>query len=469
MSHERTIFCNRTLNLRAVRAIGYDMDYTLIHYNVAAWERRAYAYLKQKLIDLGWPVAALEFDPDLVVRGLVLDTATGNVVKPNRFGYVNRAYHGTHELEFQTQRATYARAIVDLTDPRYVFLNTLFDLSKGCMYAQLVDLLDRRELPEVMGYADLYEKVRRHIDEAHMEGLLKAEIIAAPESFIELDEKTPLALLDQKHAGKKLLLITNSEWAYTQAMMAYAFDRFLPKKMTWRALFDVVIVEARKPGFFAHKNALFEVVDEGRGLLAPATALRYGTAFLGGSATSVEALLELSGDQILYVGDHLFSDVHQTKSLLRWRTALIVRELEDEIAAARRFAPDGRVLTERMVHKTALEAELCASRLELQRLRDRYGPKPERSQAMIEARVAELRAELLTLDESIAPLAVAAGQQQSERWGLVMRAGNDKSLFARQVERHADVYMARVSDFLRETPFAFLRSVPGSLPHDGVA
>jgi hypothetical protein len=30
----RGIFCTRTLNLRSISVIGYDMDYTLIHYNV---------------------------------------------------------------------------------------------------------------------------------------------------------------------------------------------------------------------------------------------------------------------------------------------------------------------------------------------------------------------------------------------------------------------------------------------------
>jgi hypothetical protein len=34
----RGLYCNRTLNLRALRAIGYDMDYTLVHYQVEAWE-----------------------------------------------------------------------------------------------------------------------------------------------------------------------------------------------------------------------------------------------------------------------------------------------------------------------------------------------------------------------------------------------------------------------------------------------
>ena len=27
------IFCNRTLNLRSIQAIGFDMDYTLVHYH----------------------------------------------------------------------------------------------------------------------------------------------------------------------------------------------------------------------------------------------------------------------------------------------------------------------------------------------------------------------------------------------------------------------------------------------------
>ncbi len=96
----REIFCNRTLNLRAIKAIGYDMDYTLIHYNVDAWERQAYAHLKQKLREAGWPVADLEFQPGFAIRGLVIDTELGNLVKPDRFGYVRQACHGTHRIGF---------------------------------------------------------------------------------------------------------------------------------------------------------------------------------------------------------------------------------------------------------------------------------------------------------------------------------------------------------------------------------
>ncbi|AKU92372.1 HAD-IG family 5'-nucleotidase [Vulgatibacter incomptus] len=463
---ERRIYCNRTLNLRSIRAIGYDMDYTLIHYHVEEWERRAYEHIRDRLAQEGWPVAGLRFDPTTVTRGLVIDTELGNVIKANRFGFVKRASHGTRVMDYDEQRHAYSRTIVDLAEDRWAFLNTLFNLSEGCMYAQLVDLLDKRMLPGTLGYADLYEKVRSTLDAAHMEGRLKAEILENPERFVVLDAETPLALLDQRRAGKKLLLITNSDWEYTSPIMTYAFDRFLPDGMTWRELFDVVIVSARKPDFFTAKGPLFEVATE-EGLLRRAPfGLREGAAFLGGSARHVEEHLGLSGDEILYVGDHMFGDVHVTKSVLRWRTALILRELETELSAIFSFRPDERELEDLMEEKTRLEDELSDTRLALQRAEAGYGPKPAVSPSQLRERFERLREEITALDARIAPLAKASAELGNPGWGLLLRAGNDKSHLARQVERYADIYTSRVSNFLFATPFTVLRSPRGSMPHD---
>ena len=85
-----------------------------------------------------------------------------------------------------------------------------------------------------------------------MEGQLKAEIMADPDRFVVLDPEQALALKDLRHAGKKVLLITNSEWNYTQAMMTYGFDRYMDEGETWRDLFDMVIVSSRKPSFFRY-------------------------------------------------------------------------------------------------------------------------------------------------------------------------------------------------------------------------
>lgn len=461
----REVFCNRTLNLRAIRAIGYDMDYTLVHYNVEAWERLAYEHVQRRLVAAGWPVEDHAFDPKLVTRGLIVDTELGNVVKANRFGYVKRAFHGTRPLPFEEQRKVYARVQVDLSDRRYVFLNTLFSLSEGCMYMQLVDQLDERKLPDVIGYAALYRKVHDSIDAAHAEGLLKQEVIAAPDRYVELDPETPLALLDQKKSGKKLMLITNSEWAYTAPMMRYTFDRYLPEGQTWRDLFDVSLINARKPDFFLSRGPLFEVVSDD-GLLKPALGLRDGALFAGGDAALVEKYLGASGDEILYVGDHMWGDVHVSKSALRWRTALVLRELEGEIAALEGFEPSQARLRELMGEKEALELEQARLRLELQRIRGGYGPRSGLPIQEIERALGKHRDRLEKLDEAIAPLAQASDEVGNPRWGSLLRAGNDKSHLARQIENYADVYTSRVSNFLFRTPFAYLRSVQGNLPHD---
>ena len=64
-------------------------DYTLIHYDVNAWEGKAYAYGLQWLREAGCPVEGLKFDPDLVIRGLIVDKQLGNLVKVDRFGCVH--------------------------------------------------------------------------------------------------------------------------------------------------------------------------------------------------------------------------------------------------------------------------------------------------------------------------------------------------------------------------------------------
>ncbi len=465
-SKGRGVFCNRTLNMRSIRAIGYDMDYTLVDYHVEVWERRAYECVRDVFVAAGWPVAHLEFDPNAVIRGLIIDTELGNTLKANRFGFIKRALHGTRVMEFDEQRTTYARTIIDLADGRWVFLNTLFSLSEACLYGQLVDLLDQRALPGVMGYRDLYQRVRVATDGIHKDGALKREIIADPERFVVRDTELPLALLDQKHAGKKLMLITNSEWEYTRAMMTFAFDGFLPGGKTWRDLFDIIIVGARKPEFFTYQGPVFEVATDD-GLLRPSVSgLRTGVAYLGGSAAQVERALGLSGDEILYVGDHMFGDVHVTKSVLRWRTALILRELEAEVGAIESFHAFEVDLKARMEEKERLEAELSWARLSLQRLQAGYGPPVEGTEAEWHAHIHATRNRLLEIDASIAPMARASGELANSRWGLLTRAGNDKSHLARQVERYADVYTSRVSNFLHATPFIYLRSPRGSLPHD---
>lgn len=461
---EKQVFCNRTLNFRTLKAIGYDMDYTLIQYRPAVWEERTFHYAAEVLARSGWPVEGLEFDFEQVIQGLVIDRQLGNLLKANRFGYVKRAYHGTKPLEYSELRRSYSRTYVDHRDDRFTFLSTLFSLSEASLFAQLVDRFDAGELPRIQGYAELQARVRGAVDTAHMEGKLKAEITDDPERFVIPDPETPRALLDQKLAGKKVLLITNSGWDYTRKIMEFGFDPYLPDGMHWRDVFDLVIVAARKPSFFMNDNAALRIVDDS-GILRPINGgLETGNAYFGANANQVEDWLGAEGSEILYVGDHYFGDVHSSKNILRWRTALIVSELVEELEASVAFQDEQGRLATFMKAKEALEQRYGADRLAKSRAIAEQASAEEVQS--IKARIQAGRAAISALDEKIGPLAQAASALNNAAWGPLMRAGNDKSYLAHLVERHADIYTSRVSNFMHQTPFKYYRSPRGSLPHD---
>jgi 5'-nucleotidase len=463
----RRIHCNRTLNLRSIGAIGYDMDYTLVHYRVEEWEGHAYEFIRASLAEDGWPVDGLSFEPDLIIRGLVLDLELGNILKANRFGYVIRATHGTRDMAFEEVRDAYRQTQVDLAEPRFVFLNTLFSLSEGCLFAQLVDRFDEtwERFEGVASYAGLYRSLSRAVDRAHVEGALKADILRNPAQFIATDPDTAATLLDQKRAGKRLMLISNAEWPYAREVMRFAFDPYLPDGMSWRDLFELVILQARKPGFFSQSLPLFTVEDEDEGLLKPCPGAIPGPGvYVGGDAFRVEEYLGLSGSRILYVGDHVFADVRVSKAELRWRTALILRELEDDLREIVRFADTEGRLKAMMEEKIRFEHALSTARLDL--LRSHHGESSTAGRRELEQRITSLRDHLVALDETIAPLARQASTLVNRRWGPLLRAGNATTHLAQQLEKSADVYTSRVSNFLVATPFAYLRSQRSSMPHD---
>jgi len=461
-SPERGLFCNRTLNLRGVRAIGYDMDYTLIHYHVHEWERAAFEHARSHLREHGWPVDELAFDPDAFTLGLTFDLDLGNLVKATRFGYVVRAQHGTEILGFAQQRSVYDGTVIELRDDRFEFMNTLFELSRAALWTQLVAIHDTTPLPGIHSYTALYRAIDRALGAAHLEGALKQQIVDDPERFVDRDPTVVETLRDQRLAGKQLLLVTNSEWWYTQRMMSWNFDDAMPPGETWRDLFDIVIVAAAKPRFFEEQGPIFRLVDEDAGHLEPHFGpLEAGEVYHGGNARMVERALGHDASQFLYVGDHLFGDVHVTKDVLRWRTTLIARELEAEIQAVANFAGDERALREGMDTKVDLEQRHATLRMAR-----RHRVVAGDDYAALDVELDRLANEITQIDEQIAPLARAAALQGNPNWGPLMRAGVDKSLFARQVEKYADVYTSRVSNFAAATPYAYLRAARGSLPHD---
>ena len=140
------IYINRTLNMKRIKAIGFDMDYTIVRYNSEAFESFTYTSVIEKLItEKSYPkdIKKLKFDFNLVIQGLVIDRKRGNILKVSRFGKVKSATHGTKLMDYQTQQKIYSNRVIDLNDVNIQSLDTSFSISNGVLFGQLVDLKDQ--------------------------------------------------------------------------------------------------------------------------------------------------------------------------------------------------------------------------------------------------------------------------------------------------------------------------------------
>ena len=87
----RQIFVNRNLRMDKVELIGFDMDYTLAIYHLRELEELAFRMTAARMVEhLGYPeeLRALRYDPEFVIRGLVVDKVTGNIFKMDRHNHV---------------------------------------------------------------------------------------------------------------------------------------------------------------------------------------------------------------------------------------------------------------------------------------------------------------------------------------------------------------------------------------------
>ena len=105
----RRIYCNRDLRLDQIEAIGFDMDYTLAIYKQAEMDRLSIEATASKLVALGYPEALrnMHFRAHFPIRGLLVDTKLGNVLKTDRYRYAKKAYHGTRELSSEERKPLY--------------------------------------------------------------------------------------------------------------------------------------------------------------------------------------------------------------------------------------------------------------------------------------------------------------------------------------------------------------------------
>lgn len=451
------VYVNRTLNLKRIRYIGVDMDHTLIRYYSEEFEGLSHSVIKEKLIkNKGYPesVRGLTFDYNLAIRGLVVDRKKGNLLKLNRHSAIRASFHGLSAVDFKTQQKMYKSTYIDLSDSSYMAVDTSFSISLATLISQIVELkkADANGFPD---FAVIADDVLNMLDEAHRDGSLKEVVKKDLARFIIKDPEVVAGLERYKVHGKKIFVVTNSDYAYTKLLLDYAINPFLKDHKSWMDLFEIVITFAQKPRFF-YDNLKFLKVDPETGSMINYDQQLAPGIYQGGGAQVFTKDLGLEGDEILYIGDHIYGDILRLKKDCGWRTAMVIEELDTEVMANKKCEPSMQEIESLMKKKEPMEDEL--TNLITKRI--------EKAADVEDSRIESLQKQIAEIDTQISTLIKKQNTAYNAHWGPLMRAGNEESYFAHQVDRYACVYMTKLSDLLDLSPRTYFRAPRRPLSHE---
>ncbi|HEX2732737.1 MAG TPA: HAD-IG family 5'-nucleotidase [Polyangiaceae bacterium] len=459
------IYANRNLPLTHIDWLGFDMDYTLAIYQQEAMDALSVEVTIDNLVSFGYPeyLRNLKYDSRFPIRGLHIDRQLGNVLKMDRFAAIHKGYHGFRRLDREEIRAAYWETKVVPDSERFRWIDTLFELSEVTSYVSIIEAMERRK--ERMDYPRLLEDIRRAIDLGHHNGTVHSRVLADLPRYVNRDPNLALTLHKLRSAGKKLFLLTNSPLPYTQRMMEYLLGESMPEYRSWELFFNVIIVAARKPLWFRGEEP-FHYYHEGKPQPG-VNDLERGVIYGGGNLKEFERLLGIRGARVLYVGDHIYGDIVRSKKESAWRTAMIIQELDAELAAHQGSAAHIRKKLELDEGRTRQEDELRFYQRRLKALhRHDEEPPDEAEERRIRRGLERVRATLGRMNEEQEQLEQTIDTSFHPYWGSLLKEQGELSNFGAQVERYADVYMPRVSCLQHYSAEQFFRSPHDFMPHE---
>lgn len=453
------VFVNRSLSLSNIKFFGFDMDYTLAVYKSPAYEVLSFEHVKRRLIEVGYPeeLNSFEYDPSFPLRGMMFDTERGNLLKVDTFGNILLCVHGFKFYSSKEIRESYPNKFIQASGKRFPILNTLFNLPECYLLACLTDLVDKQPGYTMTGtgvsggsisisYKSVYQDVRAAVDWVHVQGIFKRETLENPEKYIAKDERLPVLLHRMRTHGRKVFIITNSDYEYTNKVMTYLFDfphgpeNGVPPKH-WLDYFDVVVTDAVKPLFFGEGTALRQVdLATGKLHIGKYTGSHQkGAVYAGGNSEVFSELIGAEGKDILYIGDHIFGDILKSKKQQGWRTYLVIPELITELDVWTKKQDKFDKLKQLEITLADIYKNLDSNTME----------RPDISSITKAIR------------EVTHGMELCYGQL-----GSLFRSGSRQTFFASQARRYADLYSASCVNLLYY-PFSYLfRAPPQLMPHE---
>ena len=341
--------------------IGFDLDNTLLRFNINNMVPLYYHLLKEFLvIERKYPkqLLQLQFDANFLLKGLIIDANRGNLLKVSADGTILKATHGTTFLSDQEIIGIYglsrtcSNVQTFVKDPLAAWnepidkelraLMDYFDIGVSLVFAQTVDVIDDlssggdklqkqdyKIWPDMLdGIGQIYNRDNFANGKSSFFEALKCN----PDKYLLKTDTSVIKLLRQlKACGKALFLLSGSNIDFANFTATYALGT------EWQDLFDYVITFAKKPKFFQEQRQFFKVenlseIPESEisltVLLTPKTNYSRGNWEQLKESICNKVLQKNPKDvETLYVGDNILQDVYAPKVVSSINSLVVLEEL----------------------------------------------------------------------------------------------------------------------------------------------
>eukprot|EP00899_Mesostigma_viride_P006234 jgi/Mesvir1/15611/Mv03218-RA.1 len=425
------VYANKSVRMDQVKVLGFDYDYTLAHYTQS---------LHQLIYRLGvdylvgqkkYPRECLQFeyDPTFPIRGLHYDCLKGFLMKLDFYYTIetNSAFCGRRKIPKPELEEAYGG--LDIR-PQYmqdnmVALLDLFSLAEACLISDVVEYFNQKRISFHPG--SVYEDVRDSIRQVHISGALHRAVLRNPEIYLSDAPKLRAWLQSLRDANKKMFIITNSPYSFVDGGMRYIFRDDGQNGASWGSFFDVVVTSANKPSFYTGHRHFRRLKSDAETLdWETVREFRQDSFYVNGCLSEFLQLTKWNGRQVIYLGDHLYTDL-KGPAYAGWQTVGIIRELEHDIATQNTPAYH--------FHQAKFQV--------LQMLLSKFHGVFNREHTLRE--IALLHCLKSARDEA----RMAMRELFNPYFGSVFTTCDAKeSNFAYMVQRYADLYTSRVENFL---------------------
>ncbi|XP_033225206.1 5'-nucleotidase domain-containing protein 3 isoform X1 [Belonocnema kinseyi] len=394
-------------------------------------------------------IQKLEYREGFAVRGLHYDIEKGLLLKLDSFLQIQfgTVYRGLHPVPDDEVLRLYKNRIIPIA---YVEAPQRHTHKDGMHRTKMVQLADLFSVPEMVLLCNVTEYfLRNHID-YHPEILFRdvknsvqschpimhTTVENDVSQYLEPNKDLNKFFDRLKAAEKKMFLVTNSPFHFVDKGM-----RFLVGDK-WQDYFDLVIVQARKPRFFTEESRPLRMYDEENQtqLWDRVTKIEKGVIYLEGTVKQLQDMTGWRGHQVLYFGDHPYSDLADVTLQHGWRTGAIIKELTHEI----------ETLNDRKFKENANWLQMLTGLIEDHQ--DTADPEAAAELELWMRQRDELRNEIKRVF--------------NEQFGSVFRTYHNPTYFSRRLFRFADIYMSSITNLLYYSTNHTFYPRRGVMPHE---